>query len=608
MTQLITFDVHVDQNEYLPQGGRAMDAAISITARGDDGTRYGPSTAAQVIMIDSSGSMSGTRIAEAKKATGVALDTLRDGVFFAVVAGTSRATMVYPREPRMIAATATTREEARGAMRGLRASNGTAIGTWLALANELLAGAPAEIKHGLLLTDGHNQHQTPQELRQALERCRGRFVCDCRGVGDRWEARSLLEIAEVLLGSAGGLPEPSDLAADFKAITEQVMGKAAANVSLRLWLLPGARVRFLKQMYPRIVDLTDRGTPVGPRTTDYPTGQWGTETRDFHLSLEVPAGAADDEIRVAKVSMITGDLHSEERIVRVRWTDDPALSTRINAKVAHHSGQAELAEAIEEGLAGLAEGNNEEATAKLTRAIQLAEQSGHEDNLRALAKVVDIAGGTARLRTNMAQVDAEMATVVSRTTVQIRFRSGDRGGLVPVTIYLSEDDGHEQVQTAVEDLLRTAGWQIVHHDDPVAGSWFRRMWAQFGLVAGSMATIAGHRVESEQVRWPDADMTATMLRHVGPVITALQPTRNAVIWAGAVLIMKVNGVVSVRELTIDQRAWLTRQPALVTAPEDLAAALRLDGNRSPNSLPPAEGETEDKDKEDDRGDGHSCDG
>jgi len=287
--------------------------------------------------------------------------------------------------------------------------------------------------------------------------------------------------------------------------------------------------------------------------------------------------------------------------VRVRWTDDPALSTRINAKVAHHSGQAELAEVIEEGLAGLAEGNEEVATAKLGRAVQLAEQSGHEENVRALAKVVDIVDGTARLRTSMVQVDAEMAAVVSRTTVRVRFRSAVPVDLVSVDIFLSDEDGHERVQAAVEDLLRVAGWGISHRDDPVAGSWFRRLWAKSGLTDGSLPAMVGHRVESELVRRADAEVTATMLRHVGPVITALQPTRNAVIWAGAVLIMKVDGVVSVRELSIDQQAWLNHRPALIAAPEELAAALGLVASGSPNGLPSAEDQSPAKDEEDHRG-------
>ena len=37
-------------------------------------------------------------------------------------------------------------------------------------------------------------------------------------------------------------------------------------------------------------------------------------------------------------------------LIRAVWTDDEALSTKINPRVAHYTGQAELAEAIQEGL------------------------------------------------------------------------------------------------------------------------------------------------------------------------------------------------------------------------------------------------------------------
>jgi von Willebrand factor type A C-terminal domain/von Willebrand factor type A domain len=423
VTQPITFDVHVDQNEYLPAGATVMDAAISVTAGG----ALGPApTAAQVIMIDCSGSMSGTKITEARRATAVAVDTLRDGVAFAIVAGNHEARRVYPPDRPMVAAGTATRNAAKAAVRKLTADGGTAIGTWLELADELLADQDVRIKHGILLTDGHNQHQTPAELRRILERCRGHFVCDSRGVGTGWEAKPLLEIADVLLGSAGGLTEPGELAADFQAITENAMGKAAADVSLRLWTLPNVRVRFLKQIYPRIVDLTDRGSPAGERAVDYPTGQWGAETRDFHLCVELPAGTADEEpIRVAKLSVVAGAVASDERLVRARWTEDPALSTKINARVAHLTGQGELAEVIDAGLAARARGDIETATAKLGRAVQLAEQSGHRDTLQVLSRVVDVIDaptGTVQLRRKMEQVDAEMAEVVSRTTVRFRQR------------------------------------------------------------------------------------------------------------------------------------------------------------------------------------------
>jgi hypothetical protein len=432
MTQPLSFDITIDQNEYLPAGGSVMNAAISVTADGSAAGMSGPTpTAAQVIMIDCSTSMTGRKIEEAKRATAVAIDTLRDGVSFAVVAGNDMARMLYPPGYTMAVASGNTRAEAKYEVARLAPYGGTAIGTWLDLGNALLAGTDAQIKHGILLSDGHNQHQTPAELRATLETCRDKFVCDCRGIGDGWEAKPLLEIADVLHGSAKGLEDPMTLAAEFQEITENLMGKAAANVTLRLWTLPSVRLRFLKQIYPRIVDLTDRGSAQG-KAVDYPTGQWGAETREFHLAVEVPVGkTGDDAIRVAKISMVVGEHQSTERLVRARWTDNPALSTKMDHKVAHLTGQAEQAEAIEEGVDAHKAGNKEVATARLGRAVQLAHEAGDEHTLKLLNRMVEIQDpgtGTVRLRHTVREVDKEMLAVESKMTARLGPDSGDDAG------------------------------------------------------------------------------------------------------------------------------------------------------------------------------------
>jgi hypothetical protein len=424
VSQPLTFDINIDQNEYLPAGGSVMHAAISVTADGSAAGMSGPTpTAAQVIMIDCSTSMTGPKLEEAKRATAVAIDTLRDGVSFAVVAGNDMARTLYPPGYRMAVASKGTRADAKYEVARLAAYGGTAIGTWLDLGNALLGGTDAQIKHGILLSDGHNQHQTPEELRATLENCRDQFVCDCRGVGDGWEAKPLLEIADVLHGSAKGLEDPLTLAEEFQAITENLMGKAASNVTLRLWTLPTVRLRFLKQIYPRIVDLTDRGSPGQGKYVDYPTGQWGAETREFHLAVDVPVGkTGDDAIRVAKVSMVTGEHQSAERLVRARWTDNPTLSTKMNHKVAHLTGQAEQAEAIEEGVNAHKAGNNEVATARLGRAVQLAHDAGDEHTLKLLKRMVEIhdaTTGTVQLRNNVRGVDKEMLAVESKMTARL---------------------------------------------------------------------------------------------------------------------------------------------------------------------------------------------
>ncbi|MGH3646292.1 MAG: VWA domain-containing protein [Micromonosporaceae bacterium] len=435
MTQQSAFQLQVDQNEYLPEGGTVMDAVITVTSgsgtaelpadgradRAGAGGSGGEPTAAQVIVVDCSGSMTGTRLVEAKRATEAAIDGLREGVAFAVVAGSGYGAMAYPMATETVEARPATRRAAKQAVRRLHAGGGTAIGSWLWIASQVFDTVTAEIKHAILLTDGKNEHETATQLEQALGRCRGQFVCDARGVGSNWVASELRTVADALLGTADGLKDPSELAADFASMTAAAMGKRVANVSLRLWTPKDSQIRFFKQVFPQVVELSAAATQG--RTADYPTGAWGDESRDYHLCVEVPAGSVGSEMLAARVSIVVGDQVAGQQLVRAVWTEDSALSTRITPQVAHYTGQAELASAIQEGLAARDAGDDDTATAKLGRAVQLADESGHEDTAKLLARVVDVvdAGtGTIRLKREAEQVDSEIANVRSVKTVRVK--------------------------------------------------------------------------------------------------------------------------------------------------------------------------------------------
>src|SRR5262245_20947451 len=187
------FTVDVDHNPYLPAGGRDVSAIVTVTASGEPGGGAAPPPdaggSAEVIMIDCSGSMDSprTKMIEARAATSAAIDVLHDGVWFAVIQGTSLARHVYPPDGTMAVADARTRGEAKRAVAALRANGGTAIGGWLRLAREVFATSPAALRHAILLTDGKNQHETPEKLDEAIALCEGYFSCDCRGVGTDWE-------------------------------------------------------------------------------------------------------------------------------------------------------------------------------------------------------------------------------------------------------------------------------------------------------------------------------------------------------------------------------------------------------------------------------------
>jgi hypothetical protein len=439
------FTIDVYQNEYLPQAAREVNAIVTVTSTGGGTTGGRPlpaggesdgvgSRAAVVIMVDCSGSMDypPTKMRNARQATEAAIDTVRDGVSFAVVAGTHKAVEIYPGDGQLAIASDETRAGARDALRRLTPSGGTAIGTWLRLAQRLLAASPASIRHGILLTDGRNEHEKPEELRAALDACAGTFTCDARGVGTDWEVKEVTGIASALLGTADIVAEPEGLAADFTAMMEKAMGKEVGDVSLRLWTPQGAEIQFVKQVAPAVEDLTGRRTESPPRSGDYPTGSWGDESRDYHVCVRVPLAEVGHEMLAARVALIIRETTDPagppattlgQGLIRAVWTDDLAASTRINPQVAHYTGQAELADAIQEGLQLRKDGDEAAATAKLGRAVQLAHASGNEDTARLLEKVVDVedaAAGTVRLKAKVTEAD-EM-TLETRSTKTVRVK------------------------------------------------------------------------------------------------------------------------------------------------------------------------------------------
>lgn len=418
-----TFAVEVDQNPYLHEGATQVDAIVTVTASGAAAASTPLARAVEIIIVDCSASMSGGKIHSAREATVAAVEQIRDGVEFAVLAGTHEVAQVYPHSGTATASPQTRADAARAA-KSLKASGGTSIGVWLNLASRLAEAHPGAVRHAILLTDGQNG-EPPHVLQRALDAAAGTLVCDCRGVGTDWNVEELRNISSALLGGFDIVAEPADLAADFDAMMTAVMGKGVADVALRLWTPKGSTVRFIKQVDPSITDLSDKRTESGPQRGDYPLGVWGDEARLYHVCIDVPAQAVGAEMLAGRVSLVQAGASEVlgQGLIKAIWTDDTALSTRISRQVAHFTGQAELAEAIQEGLAARRAGDERTATARLGRAVALAAESGNDGTARLLERVVDVIdapSGTVRLR---AAVDKEdEMTLDTRSTKTVRVR------------------------------------------------------------------------------------------------------------------------------------------------------------------------------------------
>ena len=424
------FTAQVFQNQFLPRGADEVHAIVSVTASpGDTGDAAAPGGPLVFgFLLDCSGSMNGEKLASAKHALREAIGLLREDCRFFVVTGRGHADLIVP----PLLATVANKAIAEAALRKVTADGGTAISRWLELAADQFRAIAAEqprgeiIAQALLLTDGQNDVQDP--LASTLARCAGVFQCDARGVGTDWNVAQLRGVAQALLGTVDLIAAPEQIAADFNAILQTALAKAVPEVRLRLWTPQGARVLFCKQVAPEILDLSAKATPdlANPQVRDYPTGAWsGNESRDYHFAIQVRPGEVGQRMLAGRASLLTGGTAGTkvaDAQVLAMWTDDEARSAVLDRTVAHYTGQGELAAVIQEGLQARQAGDEEQATRKLGRAVQLAAESGNEGTTKLLRKVVDVIdeeAGTVKLRRGVDDADAMALDTRSTKTRRI---------------------------------------------------------------------------------------------------------------------------------------------------------------------------------------------
>jgi von Willebrand factor type A C-terminal domain/von Willebrand factor type A domain len=415
------FTAEVFQNPYLSQGAREVNAIMTITTNGEE-DRLTTATNQRLfgIICDISGSMGGAKMIAAKDAIVQIINLLPTDAAFFIVTGSSRAKLLVP----VINAVPENKLRAIAQVKEISANGGTLMSTWLNTA----LGEFNKMPQAVLLTDGQNDPSDDRDLERVLAASEGKFQCDCRGVGTDWQVSQLQAIASKLLGTTDIIPSPDRIAADFEEILTKAMGKTVSDVSLRLWTPQGAKVLFCKQVSPEIVDVTDRAKVVNDRLVDYPTGAWGSnESRDYHFCIQVNPGQIGDEMLAGRASLITQTNGQETKITEAKilatWTEDEAKTAKIDRRVAHYTGQAELAQSIHEGLEARAQGNIEVATVKLGKAVKLAHDSGNEATAKLLRTVVDVddaVAGTVRIKRAVAKEDEMMLETRSTKTARIQ--------------------------------------------------------------------------------------------------------------------------------------------------------------------------------------------
>jgi hypothetical protein len=416
------FKIESFLNANLPAGGTRMDVVFSLSATdGADAGPWGRPAPRRVIGLlgDRSGSMAGDKMQALKHALRVAVDAMDEGTEFFIVAFDTVGRMVVP----LTRADTAGKRFAHGEVQRLEAGGGTCMSRALAAARGVFAQRPGAVCQAILLTDGQNGPEDEESLGQELVSCAGLFQAHCRGVGTDWSPKELRRVADKLLGTAQMVAHPAGLAEDFRVTMAAAMALGVADVRLRLWMPRNARLTGFKQGFPSEIDLLSSLRPVDQRAVDLPLGAFGEGTQDYCAAFTVVPLPVGEQMLVCRPSIVTPDAATPGANVTCTWTDDANLSARIDAQVAHYTGQAEKAQAIQDGLEALARHDDGAATLRLGRALQLAQQSGDEEITRRLRQVVDVvdeAAGTVRLRRGAEKAAVMDLDVGSTRTVRVK--------------------------------------------------------------------------------------------------------------------------------------------------------------------------------------------
>lgn len=419
------------QNELLPEGAADMTAVVEISKTGGTAAAASPQgTRAEIILIDTSGSMGGRGVAAAAEAAIAAIGEMPDGTMLGIVDGKTSGLIIFPpaekrpTTPQLVALDAAGRRRAADALHRLKASGGTAMGSWLESALSLFHTSPeTSYRHVILLTDGRNEGESDAQLAATVNRCKGVFQCDCRGVGDEWEVAQLRSISSGLLGTTDTVPSTDQLPAMFAEMMRGSTARASESVQLNVWAPQGAQVAAVRQVSPDINDLSGLRSTVSELVGSYPTGAWADETRRYLLHIRLAPRAIGQEQLAARVQVVVDGEVAVQSLVKAQWSSDGSRTAQIDPVVAQHTGQVELAASIQEGLAAKAAGDDERATLKLGRAVQLALQAGNEeitDRLRKVVHIEDAETGTVRLRRDTARLDEVLLDTDSTKTIRTR--------------------------------------------------------------------------------------------------------------------------------------------------------------------------------------------
>lgn len=228
----------VSHGRLLASGTRPMHAELRL--RADEGAEAVRAPAAFVLVIDTSGSMAGAKMDDARRAATALLDEMNDSDAVSVVRFSDDAEVVVP-----LRSVRDVRSRARAAIGRLHAAGNTNIARGLAAAVSELSAVSGRVKRVAVVTDGRDTSGAPRATAADLARRESErgLTVSTLGIGVDYDDVYLGDLAAAGHGNYEFLRDASALARFLSKELRETSRTTAEHVVVDLSLPPGTRVR-----------------------------------------------------------------------------------------------------------------------------------------------------------------------------------------------------------------------------------------------------------------------------------------------------------------------------------------------------------------------------
>ncbi len=366
----------------LPITGSEQAVYALVDIKAGSGTVLGTIPMNFALVLDRSGSMDGEKMENMKEAVGYVVDHMSDRDTISVTIFDDQVETLVASQP------AKNRDEIKAAISPVIARGGTQISDGLrAGLEELKKGYHTDrVNRVLLLTDGKTWDDEDACLKLADGAARQGIAVTSIGLGEEWNEKLLLQIAERSRGDSHWIQNPIAILDAFRKEVTGMQSVAATNLKLTAHMSPGVQPMKVYVTLPMIADVSRKAIKDNAIAMDLGSLD-GKKGQMILIETRIPANT-EGPFRLGQVE-VSYDIPSQgiknqssKHDLSVTFSEDTGATSKVNAEVMNVVEKLSAFKLQTRALTEAEAGNIAVATRKLQAAATVLFNMGEDDLAR----------------------------------------------------------------------------------------------------------------------------------------------------------------------------------------------------------------------------------